>query len=133
MAISNYAGNLLRNHLFRDATWSKSTTRYVALCTTSPSASSTGSTIVEVADANYVRRQLDADDDNWAATTDLATHNLSALTWPAADASYTATHWAIVDASTAGNLLCYGSITGGTVAPCEVFRLPIGDLDITVS
>nr|WP_254513838.1 hypothetical protein [Anatilimnocola floriformis] len=63
----------------------------------------------------------------------MATQNLSDILFPAAAGSYTATHWAITDASSAGNLLAYGSITGGSVAACERFKLAIGALDITLS
>jgi hypothetical protein len=60
--------------------------------------------------------------------------NTSAEEWATATGSWgTITHVGVFDASTGGNLMAYGTLTASkTIATGDVFRIPAGDLDITL-
>ncbi len=59
--------------------------------------------------------------------------NTAAITWTAGevDTSEDYTHWALFDASTAGNFLLSGTVTANAVTIGDEFTIPIGDLDVT--
>jgi hypothetical protein len=61
--------------------------------------------------------------------------NSSAITWTTGevDTSEDYTHWALFDASTAGNFLLSGTMTANAVTTGDEFTIPVGDLDITLS
>jgi hypothetical protein len=58
----------------------------------------------------------------------------AAVEYPTATADYgTVTHVGIWDASTSGNMLAYAALTASkTISTGDVFRIPTGDLDITL-
>ena len=58
----------------------------------------------------------------------------SAIEFPTATASFgTVSHVGIFDASTSGNLLAYAALTASkAIDTGDVFRVPAGDLDITL-
>lgn len=64
-----------------------------------------------------------------------AISNTAAITWTTGevDTSEDYTHWALFDASTAGNFLCSGTMTANAVTVGDEFTIPIGDLDLTLS
>jgi len=55
--------------------------------------------------------------------------------FPTATANYgTVTHVGIYDASSAGNLMAWAALTSSkTIETGDVFRIPSGDLDITLN
>jgi hypothetical protein len=63
-----------------------------------------------------------------------ASTNSSAVEFDAATGSWgTITYVAVFDALTSGNMLAYGELTvSKTIATGDVFRVPAGDLDITL-
>jgi hypothetical protein len=60
--------------------------------------------------------------------------NSAAIEFPTATASYgTVTHVGVFDASTSGNLIAYSALsTSKAIDTGDVFRVPSGDLDITL-
>jgi len=83
---------------------------YLALCTTAPTDASTGSTIVEANYTGYARKQIAAGDLNAAASGSMT--NANAITFAACTAgSSTIVGFAICDASSAGNVLYWGTVT----------------------
>jgi putative cofactor-binding repeat protein len=60
--------------------------------------------------------------------------NSGAVEYPTATASFgTVSHVGIYDASTSGNLIAYAALSSSkTISTGDVFRVPIGDLDITL-
>jgi hypothetical protein len=89
-------------------------TRWVSLHTASPGETAGGA---EVTGGSYARKQLDASDANWTAISQPTgtQSNAVAITFVAATASWgTVTDFGIWDASTAGNLLTYGSLGGSS-------------------
>lgn len=59
--------------------------------------------------------------------------NDTAITWTTGevDTSEDYTHWAIFDASTAGNFIMSGLMTANAVTVSDEFVIPIGDLDLS--
>lgn len=134
---SNYLENEIVKHIFRTGSFTKPSALYVALCTAAPTDASTGSTITEVTATGYARVARAPLDANWAATsgTDGLTSNVAALdfgTWSTGPT--TVTHFAICDASSAGNVLVWGALTSSkTVAAGDAFSMPINQLTVTVA
>lgn len=139
---SDYLENKIIDHLFRAATWAKPTLNYIALFTSAPSDSGGGT---EVTGGSYARVALNPSDTNWTATqggtsgnssgTGGQTSNAVAITFPAPTADWgVITHWAICDASSAGNRIVWDALTAsrtvlnGDGAP----SFAIGALSITV-
>jgi len=62
------------------------------------------------------------------------TSNTAAVEYSTATANFgTVSHVAVWDASTGGNMLAYAALTSSkTIETGDVFRVPTGDLDITL-
>ena len=138
-AMSDYLEGEFIAHVFRTSTFTKPTTLAIALCTSAPSDSDTGSSITEVANSfSYARETLNPLDANWAAPSagDGVTSNLSDITFgPASGGNWgTVTHVAITDSAThgAGNLLFHGALdSSATVNDGDTFVFSTNDLSIT--
>ncbi len=131
--MSDYLEVQVRGHIFRTLTFAKPTVLGVALYTAAPGEAGGGT---EVSGGNYARVDTPPLDANWSGTsgTDGLTDNVSAITFPTPSASWgLVTDFAILDATTAGNFLLYGTLTAskninnGDPAPA----FAIGDLDVT--
>jgi hypothetical protein len=110
MSASDYLELKVLDHIFNKTAYTAATTFYLALCTTAPTDASTGSTIVEATYTGYARKSFVAADLNAASAG--ATTNANAITFAACTGgSSTVTHFAIVDASSAGNVLFWGALT----------------------
>jgi hypothetical protein len=119
-AMSDYLENKLVDHILRAQTFTAPATVYVSLHTAAPTGDVPGT---EVSGGSYARVAVTSSLSNWAGTqsagsttassgTGGATSNNAAITFPAPSASWgTISHFAIWDASTAGNLLFHGSLT----------------------
>ena len=134
-AMSDYLENELIKHLFRTGSMTKPSVLAVGLFTGAPSDSGGGT---EVSGGSYARASLNPLDANWAATSGSngQTSNSSAITFPTPTASWgTVTHFAIFDATSAGNMLFWGvltaskSINNGDPAP----SFPGGTLVVTLA
>lgn len=112
MHLSNYVQNLIVDHLWRTATWAKSTVRYFALLRIADSEGN----MAELTGGNYGRARLDAADANYTATqggvsgassgTSGSTSNVSTINFPQPSADWQlAVAFAVYDAQNGGNLL----------------------------
>lgn len=118
-AMSNYLENKLVDQLFRAQAYTFPTTLYFGLLTAAPSDTGGGT---EVSGGSYARVGVAASLANFAGTQAAAsttassgtggtTSNNGAITFPAPTANWgVATHMAIYDASTAGNLLFWAAL-----------------------
>ena len=106
--LSDYATTKLVDHVFKTA-YSPVATLYIALCTAAPTAASTGSTITQTNYTGYTRASFTASSFNAAATRKIV--QALDITFPQASSvsGSNITHYAICDASTAGNMLAFGS------------------------
>jgi hypothetical protein len=109
-AMSNYLAQKILNQLFRSTAFTFPTTMWVALCTVTPVASDTGTSIaigatagtgVEVTGTSYARVSYNPGTGNWSAASGSGaetTTNSNALTFPTAGGTWgTITGGAIVD------------------------------------
>jgi len=117
--LSNYAANGMLDRMFRNQAFTVSN-NYVGLWTTTLTDSSTGSSGTEVTGGSYARKQVNATggaSPAWSAVSGGAANNANAITFVTATGSWgTVTYAAVLDASTTGNMLLYGSVTSQAVA-----------------
>jgi len=125
MSFSNYLETELLDHVFAGNSYTSPTTVYVGLFTSNPDEDGSGT---EVSGGSYARQSGSFSVSGNTATT------TAAIEFPTATASWgTITHIGIYDASSAGNLLAYASLTASkAIASGDVFRIPTGDIDITL-
>lgn len=125
-AFTNYLENKIMAYVFSGTAFSSpSSSLYIGLFTAAPGEGGGGT---EVSGNGYNRKIVSL------TTTNNASTNGSAVEFDAATASWgTITYVAIFDASTSGNMLAYGELTTSkTIGTGDVFRIPAGDLDITL-
>lgn len=125
MSFSNYLETELLDHVFAGNAYTSPSTVYVGLFTSNPAEDGSGT---EVSGGSYVRKA-----GSFSVTGNTAT-TTAAIEFPTATASWgTITHIGIYDASSAGNLLAYAALTASkAIASGDVFRIPTGDIDITL-
>jgi len=123
---SDYLETAVLNHVFGGSSYSAPSTLYVALYTAAPSDSGGGT---EVSGGAYARQ-------TGAFTVSGGTaSNTSAIEYATATANYgTVVAVGVLDASSGGNLLAYGTLTSSkTVSSGDVFRFNASALDITLT
>lgn len=102
--LSTYAANALLAHIFKGAAFNQPAGLYVALSTVNPGED--GSGLAEPVGGSYARVSAGAFD----AAASRASANTNNIVFPKATAGWgTISHWALFDASTAGNMLAYGT------------------------
>jgi len=123
---TDFLENKIAGHVFGAAAYTAPATLYVALYTTAPNDAGAGT---EVSGGSYARQSM-----AFTVTADTASNTVN-VEYPKATASWgTVTHFAILDAVTSGNMLCYGTLTASkTVASGDTLRFNAGELDITVA
>lgn len=139
--LSDYAANGLLDFAFRNQSFTVSA-NYIALIITNPVTDGmTGSTITEPSGGSYARKQVNANG-GAAPDWDLAVSgdpsyvdNNDAITFVTASANWgTIIAVALVDASSAGNLLMYDNdMTDKAVDSGDTAEFPAGDLDWQMS
>lgn len=125
MSFSNYLETELLDHVFAGNAYTSPTTVYVGLFLSNPDEDASGT---EVTGGSYARQSA-----SFAVSGNTATTN-AVIEFPTATATWgTVTHIGIYDASSAGNLLAYSALTSSkTISSGDVFRIPSGDIDITL-
>ena len=126
MAFTTFLRNELLDHAFRNSAYTPPATVYIGLYTSATGAGGTGT---EVSGNGYTRKAMAFD-----ASVSGAIDNTAAVEFPTATGTWgTVSHIGIYDASTAGNLLAYAALTTSkSIASGDVFRIPTGDIDITL-
>ena len=127
MSFSNYLETELLDHVFANNAYTAPTTLYLALFTSNPADDASG-TEVSTSGTAYARQSV-----TFTVSGNTATTN-SAVEYSTATASFgTVSHVAVYDASTAGNMIAYAALTSSkTIDTGDVFRVPSGDLSITL-
>jgi hypothetical protein len=137
-AASNYTEEATLKHIFQNAStngtaWNTATTDiYVSLHTGSPGEANDGAN--EISDGNYARQQVTFGDVTVVSDTASLSSNVT-VQFPQATVAYSAnvTHLGLYDASSAGNLLFYGSLsTEKQVTVGDVFQINSGSLTVTL-
>lgn len=125
-AFTNYLENKIMAYVFSGTAFSSpSASLYVGLFTAAPGEGGGGT---EVSGNGYNRKIVSM------TTAGNASTNSAAVEFDVATGSWgTITYAGVFDAVTSGNLLAYGELTASkTIASGDVFRIPAGDLDITL-
>jgi len=127
MSFSNTFETHVLNYVFTATSVTRPTAWYVALFTSNPAEDASG-TEVSTSGTAYVRKTV-----AFTVSGNLATNN-AAIEFPTATSSFgTVTHIGVFDASTSGNLIAYSALSASkAIATGDVFRIPAGDLDITL-
>lgn len=130
--LSDYATTKLVDHVFKSA-YSPAATLYLCLCTTIPTAASTGTTIVETDYTNYVRKAFTATSFNAASLRKI----VQALDIEFAQAGGAGTNninsYAICDAATLGNMLAFGSFTSAwNVVSGNTPKVAAAEIEISI-
>ena len=127
MSFSNFLETEILDHVFAGAAYTAPTTLYLALYTAAPGETG-GGTEVSATGTAYARQSVAF------TTTGNTTSNNASVEYSTATATFgTVTHVGVFDAATAGNLMAYAALSSSkTIETGDVFRVPTGDLDITL-
>lgn len=127
MSFTNFLETEILDHVFAGAAYTAPTTKYLALFTAL--ADGEAGSVTEVSGGGYARQSVAF------TTSGNTTSNNAAVEYPTATANYgTVTHVAVFDASTSGNMMAYAALSSNkTIETGDVFRVPSGDLDITLN
>jgi hypothetical protein len=127
-SFSDYLEDKLLKHTFTNTAYTSPTALYVALYTAAPTDAGGGT---EISGSSYVRTAVTF---TVSGTNTLCTNSAN-VEFPAASGSWgTIVAIAVYDASTAGNFLAWSDLAvSKTIATGDIFRIPAGDLDITLS
>jgi len=125
MSFSNYLETKVLGHVFGATAYSAPGTIYLGLFTSNPAEDGSGT---EISGSGYARKSV-----AFTVSGNTAS-NSAAVEFDTATGSWgTITHVGIFDASTSGNLMAYAALTASkAIETGDVFRVPSGDLDITL-
>lgn len=136
MPATTYAGNALLNQLLRGVDFTAPSRVYVSLHTADPGLN--GANEVATVDwPAYARQDPSAGDnveDGFTAPSGKATDNAKEITMPAmnGESAITVTHFAVWDASSAGNCLITGALAEAkTLNPTDEFIIRVGNLYVS--
>ena len=125
MSFSNYLETEILDHVFGGNAYTAPSTLYLALFTAAPGETGGGT---ECSGTSYARTTV-----TFTVSGNEATNSAAVEFATAGNNWGTITHVGVFDALTAGNLMAYGTLTASkTVETGDVFRVPAGDLDITL-
>jgi len=124
---SNFLENELFDHIFRGTAYPSPGTIYLGLYTSDPTGANSGT---EVSGGAYARLVI-----TFNAASNGAGSNSAVLTFVTATANWgTITHWGILDALTAGNLITFGSFTTSrTINSGATAEVGAGDITVTIA
>lgn len=127
MSFSNHLETEILDHVFGGNAYTAPGTLYLALHTANPDEDGSGAE-VSTSGTAYARQTVAFTVSGNTATTS------AAVEYSTATANFgTVSHVGVWDASTAGNLLAYAALTSSkTIETGDVFRVPAGDLDISL-
>jgi len=127
MSFTNFLETEILDHVFAGAAYTAPSTKYLALFTAI--ADGEAGSVTEISGNAYARQTVAF------TTSGNTTSNNAAVEFPTATGSWgTVTHVGIYDASTSGNLMAYATLSSSkAIATGDVFRVPSGDLDITLN
>lgn len=125
MSFSDTFETHVLNYVFTTNTLTRPTAWYLALFTTDPTDAETGT---EVSTGGYARQSV-----TFTVSGDTAT-NSAAVEFPTATANYgTVAYVGVYTASSGGDLIAHAQLSSSkSIETGDVFRVPAGDLDITL-
>lgn len=125
-AASDYLEAALLDATLRATSYTSPSTVYLALYTSDPGDDNSGT---ECSGSAYARQSVAF------SRTGATASNTSAVEFPTAGGAWgTITHFGVLDALNSGNLLYHGALTASkAITTGDIFRVPAGDLDITMA
>jgi len=125
MSLTNTYETTTLTWLFTGDSATRPTSWYIGLFTTDPGETGAGT---EVSGGSYARTAVTMSVSGNTAT------NSAAVEFSAATASWgTITHIGVMDASSGGTMIVHAALDASkAIASGDVFRIPAGDLDITL-
>lgn len=127
MSLTNAFETSTLSYLLTAGAVTRPTAWYVALFTSDPT--DTGAAGTEVSGFSYARTAV-----TFSVTGNVAS-NTAGVEFPAATGGAwgTVSHIGIMDALTGGNMIIHSALTASkAIADGDVFRIPTGDLDVTL-
>ena len=126
MSFTNFLETEILDHVFAGAAYTAPSQHYLGLFTSAPGETGGGT---ELSGSAYVRKAV-----NFTTSGDTTSNN-AAIEFPTATGSWgTVTHVGVFDAASSGNLMAYATLSSSkAIATGDVFRVPSGDLDITLN
>jgi hypothetical protein len=136
---SNYLSKKLIEEAIGGIAYTSAANVYLALLTATPDDTSTGSTVTETDYASYTRTQIGTGNnqtDAWNAATGTTTAvvtNKNAISAPSAGGASTSPliAVAVIDASSAGNVLYWATITSTAIATGDTPKVNAAGLSVT--
>ena len=127
MSFSNTYETHVLNYVFTATSVTRPTAWYLALFTSNPAEDASG-TEVSTSGTAYARQSA-----AFTVSGNTAS-NSAAIEFPTATASYgTVSHVGVFTASSGGDLIAYAALSSSkAIDTGDVFRVPSGDLDITL-
>lgn len=128
MSFTNTYETHVLNYVFTATSVTRPTAWYIGLFTADPT--DTGSTSNEISGNGYARTAV-----TFSVSNDLAT-NTAAVEFPVASGGNwgTISHIGVMTASSGGDMIVHSSLTTAkAINDGDVFRIPTGDLDITLA
>ena len=136
-SFGDYAENKVLDHIVGKTSFTMPTA-YIGLKTADPTDDNSGGTEPTIGTGGYAR--IATTGTSWDAASAGATANAAALSFPISTSAWSTgatnlTHFIIMDAATAGNLLAHGDLTTPRAVNAAdiILRFAIGDLDITLA
>lgn len=128
-AASDYLEDALLDHVLGNTTFTQPAALYIGLWTADDGLEA-GTLTSEVSGGSYARQTVAFD-----AASGGSTSNTATVTFPTATANWgTITHVAVMDASTAGNVLFHGAVTSSKVIETgDTFQISAGNLTINLA
>jgi hypothetical protein len=130
MSFTNFLETEILDHMFAGAAYSAPGTHYLALFTAVANGETGSVTEVSASGTAYARVAVAF------STSGDTTSNTGAVEYATATGGGfgTVTHVGVYDAASSGNLMCYATLSASkAIAAGDVFRVPAGDLDITLN
>ncbi|MBU9386639.1 phage tail fiber protein [Burkholderia multivorans] len=134
-AASDYTENNVINALLRGQAFPLPSKTYLSLHTANPGETG-GNEVSTTVWPAYVRKDAEVGDaigSGWAPPNNGTTTNAKQVLYPSHNgtSAITITHFAIYDAPTGGNMLCYAALnTPRTLQPGDVFVFDVGSLTV---
>ena len=127
-AASNYLEDKVLNHVLTATAYTQPAARYLGLYTANTGLE-TNSPSAEVSGGSYARQAV-----TFAAASSGSSATNATVTFPAASATWgTITHVAVLDASSAGNVLFWGAVTTSKLIESgDTFQVTSGNLTISL-
>lgn len=128
-SFGNYLEDEILDHIFGKGSYTPPTI-YVALSTADPT--DDGSGLAEPSGNGYARKSTAGAD--WNAASGGALDNANDITFAQATGSWgTITHFALMDALTAGNMLAHGALSASkAIGNGDTAKFAAGELDVTL-